>query len=32
MRNRLRKLICGHHAVVHDGARGGRCAHCGTRV
>jgi len=29
MRNRLRKLICNHHVVVHDGARHRRCAACG---
>jgi hypothetical protein len=32
MRNRLRKLICAHHVVVHDGARVRHCAGCGTRV
>ncbi len=32
MRNRLRKLICGHHVVVHDGARPRRCAACGNHV
>ena len=32
MRNRLRKLICAHHVVVHDSARARRCAGCGTAV
>ena len=32
MRNRLRKLICSHHTVVHDGTRHRHCAACGNRV
>jgi hypothetical protein len=32
MRNRLRKLICGHNVVVHDGPGLRRCAACGTHV
>jgi hypothetical protein len=32
MSNRLRKLICGHHVVVRDGARARRCATCGRPV
>jgi hypothetical protein len=32
MRNRLRKLVCTHHVLIHEHAGSRRCAACGTRV